>query len=490
MYLKHLYVFFILFILIVSCAPYKMKAIRAKRDANYQLVIKFGLRHLKNHPNDDGAIRLLEEAAEQYYDAVNEKISHYEQLEEWSKVSVIAGESYETFSQLIGIVGIEFPTKTELDYLANKKDYSNVNRAEEIYQQGLQFYQDEDFSNALDKFTEVKEIIRHYKDVDNLLSQTKQKIAADEYKQALRLISQNEHEQAIQKLEMVVDYSPDFSEAQQKLLNTKNDLAQQYFQQAASYDQQSNYKAAYNLMSKVLSYQNSYPGAREKYNELRDKLTVRLAVFPFVVKNLSEKFGETAYQKITSNIGAKKSDFIMLLDRQNPNTIFQEQALPQTGAIDEKHAVEVGKLSGVNTMVLGSVSLISISDVKPRKTIKTGEYKQSYLDPRKVKRTRKVPFTYTVYEKSRSVEMNLNYRIISVETGEIVFSKSDNETVTDVALWLTCPKERVKDLPSEYKNKVSSSSEPKSKDSLISEAIENLSRHAADVILSQLVNGG
>jgi TolB-like protein len=47
---------------------------------------------------------------------------------------------------------------------------------------------------------------------------------------------------------------------------------------------------------------------------------------------------------------------ILLVERANLNKIIDEQALGQTGLIDEKNAAEVGKLAGAQFMVLGNIA--------------------------------------------------------------------------------------------------------------------------------------
>ncbi len=489
MYLRRLIIISVLISVGFSCAPYKMKAIRANRDDNFKLAIKYGIKHLKGHPDDQGTIKLLEQAARDYFDKVNKEISHYQKNEEWEKIAQVAAQTYTTFSELINVVGIQFPTKKEMDYLTNVKERSNVNKAEELYSEGMAYFKTGDFVEALEKFSQCQQFYRHYKDSDELIAQSKYKIAMVEYEQATQLINQQKYEDACSKLERVIDYVPDFSDALQKLSFCKTELAQQYFNQADNFSQQGKYKSAYSAITKTISYQPDYPGARQKWNELRDKLTVRLAVFPFEADRLPASFGTIVSQQITTKLTAEKSEFLSLLDRQNLDKIFKEQALSQTGVIDENTAIEVGKMSGVNAIMVGTVGLVSYTDSKPMRSVKTGEYEETYLDPRKVKRTRKVPFKYTLMNKERAVDININYRIISVETGEILSSQSDNMRLTDKAEWVICPDRYVKYLPSSEKAKIGSKREPESREGIVNNAISNLAQQTANVIVTKLVKG-
>lgn len=490
MFKRQILISFLILCLIISCAPYKMKAIRAKRDNNYERAIQYGLRHLQGNPNDQATLRILEESAKHYFQATKQQIAHYQKIEEWGKVQYAAQTSHDLLSQLISVVGIQFPTKAELDYLATIADQSNIKKAEELYVEGLRYFKDGDFADALEKFEEAQKFVRHYKDTDDYLVKTKYSLAGAEYQNAMNFIRQQEYEQALEKLESVAQYAPNFQGVNEQISNTRDLLAQRYFQQAESFSQAGKLKNAYDLLGKVLSYQPDNSEAQEKYNELREKLTVRLAVFPFETKKLTSDFGDIATQQITAELMKRKSEFFMLLDRQHLQKIFEEQALSQTGVIDEKTAVEVGKMSGVNAIVVGSVSLISSGIAKPTSTTKTGYYEESYLDPRKVKRTKKIPFNYTVYQKQSNVEVNISYQIISVETGEILENKSDNQQQSDIASWIVCPADRVKDLPGSDRDKVGAAKEPQSPKSLINKAIDELSNDAANFIASKFMYGG
>ena len=82
-----------------------------------------------------------------------------------------------------------------------------------------------------------------------------------------------------------------------------------------------------------------------------------IAVFPFEdsnVKTESVKLGESiAEMMITALI---RTDSYKVIERTQLDKILEEQALGQTGAIDEETAVDVGKLLGVDAVVIGSVS--------------------------------------------------------------------------------------------------------------------------------------
>jgi len=476
----------IVLIIFPHCAPYKMKAIRAQRDHRYDLSIKFALKHLKSHPNDQAIVELLNNAARGYYRNLKTEIEHFEKLDNWDKVVKIAEQGYRTLSEVTKVVGTNFPTKEEINYLQSKSEQSRFKQADELYSEGVKLYNSGDYAEALIKFKEIDSYIRHFKDTEKLIIDSNQKLASQQYQKARDLLNQGKLQEALTGFERTSQYVPNFLDVQQQISQVKGQLADNYYNEGQSLFNAGEYKKAYNLLKKSLSYQPDHSLARELFNETKNKLTIRLAVFPFSSSKLDQKFGSVVTQKILSKALPRKSEFIMFLEREHLQKIFEEQALSQTGAIDEKTAIQVGKLSGVNTIVVGSITLISSKKTNPTKRMLTEHYDKRYRDPKGVQRTKKEPFNYTAYEVESSVEVNMSYRLINVETGGILFNESFTERISDTAEWITCPKEFVKHLSSSEKNKIKASKEPKSTASLINQAIDSLTEQAASKIMAQV----
>ncbi len=478
--------FLMVFIIFPYCAPYKMKAIRAQRDHRYDLSIKFALKHLNSHPNDQAAIALLNNAAIGYFDELQKQIQHFENLDSWDKVVRIADQGYRTLSEVTRVVGASFPTKEELNYLQSKSEQSKFKQANELYAEALKLYQNGDYLEAREMFEKIDSYVRHFKDIDRLMADANQKLASAAYQKARNLLSLGQLEDALESFERTTQYVPDFLDVQLQIRQAKEKMAEKYYDEGKALFDNGDYKNAHGALQKSLRYNADNQMAKNLFDEAKDKLTVRLAVFPFSASKLDQKFGNIVSQQILDGAMPRKSEFIMFLERENLQKIFEEQALSQTGVIDEKTAVQVGKMSGVNTILLGSVTLISHKKTGPTKKILTGQYDKKYRDTKGIQRTRREPFNYTAYEVNRSVEVNLNYRLINVEAGSIIFNESLSERVSDTAEWISCPKEFINNLSGSERSKLKTSKEPKSKDSLINQAIASLSKQAASKIINQV----
>jgi tetratricopeptide (TPR) repeat protein len=95
-----------------------------------------------------------------------------------------------------------------------------------------------------------------------------------------------------------------------------------------------------------------------------------------------------------------------IVDRTHLNRILQEQALHQTGAVDEKTALQLGKLLGPAVMIFGQVS--------------ENSYRE-YTRSEEVKSTKEgVEEVTTKYTKVGKGLFQINIRLLSLVTGEIL----------------------------------------------------------------------
>ncbi len=473
-------------IVLTGCSAYKMKAIRAQRDHRYELAIKFALRHLSSHPSDPSMLALLDQAALGYFEQIQQTILHFERLDDWQRVTQLAEEGYRTLFEVSRVVGTNYPSKSQLDLLQSKREQSKFKHADALYSEAMKFYQQGDYATALQRFKAVNSYLPHFKDTVRLLADTQQNLAAKEYQNARNLLNQFQLEAALEAFQRVTEYQPNYLDTQQQIDRVKAQLADKHFQEGQRFFKASDYKNAYRSLQQALRYQPDHHQAKQLFDDAREKLTIRLAIFPFASSKIDAKFGELASQRLLAQALPRRSEFVVFLEREHLQKIFEEQALSQTGAIDEKTAVEVGKLSGVNVIVVGSITLVSqkVSGPTPRQL--TGYYDQSYRDAKGVQRSKKEPFQYTAYEVQRTAEVNISYRFISVETGEILFNESVTRAVDDRAEWITCPKEFVKYLSYAERNKINAAKEPKSLDSLINQAIDSLTDQVASKMISRL----
>ena len=514
-------------IYLIGCAPSLMKSKMAMRDHRYNLALNYALRHLHSHPESKSAQSLAERAARHYYDARRAEITRFEQLEYWDKMAAVSEETYRKLVQVSQISQINFPGKSELAFLKSKTDYSSNRQAETLYRQAQQYFQNNKFESALLAFTKVEKYITNFRDTKQQISRVKAELGKSCFQSGMNFFRKNDFSSATVQFEKVLQYVPahqsaidylsrcknsqarlayqqgriamqkkdfqqalkrfrearqyvpDFEDVNFRIQRATYEIGQSILKQAEQLEARGNYQEAMHKFKNVLEYQPDNSEAQEKYQALHNKLTIRLAVLPFKTNKLDTKFGGLATDQILSSLTSKPNQFLELVDREHLQEILEEQALAQTGIIDETEAVEVGKLAGVNHIMAGNVTRVSSKAIRAVPTRKTAYYKKNYLDPKGIKRTKKAPFNYTEYVNKRTVMVSMSFRLISIETGKIIDQQTFTRTQSDAAKWVVCAKERVKDLPGAAKSNLQGSKIPKTESQLVNEALEQLSRKVA-----------
>ena len=275
---RYVLLFQLLLIFLISfptCAPYKMKAIRAQRDQQYDLSIKFALKYLDSNPNDQSVIELLNRAAKGHYDDLQKKIEHFEKLDDWDRVVQVAEQGYRTLSEVIKIVGTDFPTKEQLSYLQSKSEQSKLKQAEALYSEAVRYYGNGDYLEALNQLKTVESYIRHFKDTDKLLADINQKLASQEYQRARDLLSQGNLEEALIGFERTSEYLPSYLDAQYQVNQVKAQLADKYYNEGRTRFDAGDYKNAYHTAQKSLSYQPDYSPAKNLFDEAKALLLAK-----------------------------------------------------------------------------------------------------------------------------------------------------------------------------------------------------------------------
>lgn len=521
-------------VLLGSCSPYRMKAKMASQDGRYDLALDYALKHYERNQGSQSALHFLEKIAQKYQDQARAEISWLQKNDDWSQMTEFSRRTEERLAGLLRVRGISTPSREDIKYFQQMAESSNLKQTEELYNQGLAKYNAGEFeaalalfrtsanliknyknsadlirlsqeqlaeanyakgiaafnagnySQALEQFEQCLGHTENYKDAGSYVQKSKENLALAAYQQAQILARQGNYEAALTEYEKTQGFVPNFMDVGMQLEKTRRQYAQKQYEQAQSALTSGQYRQALANLDKVLQIQNDYPGAREKYDETKAMLTLRLAVLPFQAVGLTQSFANAISEKIIAKALPQKSEFLVFVDRENLEKVLQEQALGQTGAIDEKTAVQVGKITGVNVMMTGKISLLGVNEPRTTQSTRTGSYQQSYRDPRGVQRKTSKSFNYTVHERSRSVNLQISYSLIDVETGQIIDTKSFTKLQTDKAEWISCPPDRINDLPGGDKNKLSASQQPRLADALISDAMEDLSQQAVASFMAKV----
>jgi len=246
----------------------------------------------------------------------------------------------------------------------------------DLYTQGVNYLDEENFSEAEVSFTELIKFSTNYKDAKELLN---------------------------------------ISYAEPRYIDGKRLL------------EQSDYRGSYNSFSQVLTRIPNYKDAKESRAEALELGIHTFVFFPFENVTSTPHVESKIASYISNNLSNLNDPFLRLVDRSNFDKIIKEQELALSGIIDESTATKIGNLLGAKTAITGKV--ISCTTNKTNLKGQRKEGYQSYtvkkIDPETNKSyntTKYKKISYKEYARSVRVNIGFQYKIISLETGEILRS--------------------------------------------------------------------
>lgn len=236
------------------------------------------------------------------------------------------------------------------------------------------------------------------------------------------------------------DYQNDLRQAKNELLKNMELAAEQHYQSGLYLSKQldqENSKLAAKEFQKALGFIPNYKDATSLYDQARILGTKRIAIIPFENKSGKNKYGaigEMITDQIISNLLKNPSamEFLEIISRDQLQQIIQEQKLGLSGIINENTAIEVGKILGVDELVIGQITQITSSETpvthkvsKNEKTISAekGDYK--------------IYATVTEHQKKASASIVGSYKIVDVKTAKMVTGDSFKKDYSFVSEWAT-----------------------------------------------------
>jgi len=235
-------------------------------------------------------------------------------------------------------------------------------------------------------------------------------------------------------------YNSELREAKDALMANKELAAEQHYQSGLDLLKISDIeksKAAAKEFKKALSFVPDYKDASSMYEQARKLGIKRIAIIPFENKSGKNQYGaigEMMTDQIITDLIQNKTamEFVEIISRDQLQQVMQEQNLGSSGIISENSAIELGKVLGVNELLIGQITQITSSETsttskvyKNENTIysKQGNY-QVYAE-------------VTEYQKGASASINGSYKIIDVKTAKMITGDSFKKDYSFLSHWGT-----------------------------------------------------
>lgn len=268
-------------------------------------------------------------------------------------------------------VSLKFPAQYEVDYADVKMSYLG-----DLYTEATSYLEEENYGNAQSLFNKITNLDASYKDAYEL-----QNIAFAEplYRQGINAMNNVRYRTALYSFEKIRYRLP-------------------------------NYKNVSELESEVL-LEGAFP----------------IAILPFENGTTTSGIDATVSAYALTALSNINDPFLKIVDRENLQMILHEQHLGLSGIFNEESAINVGELTGAKAILTGTVLTYKVDRGRYYPSEKNGYEKY------KVKKTntstgvetwvtkyKKVK--YTEHYGKRSVRLSVQIKLVSLTTGEILFT--------------------------------------------------------------------
>jgi len=255
---------------------------------------------------------------------------------------------------------------------------------------------------------------------------------SNQYDKGTELLSSGNYDQSDAIFTEINRLDPDFRDADKLAILSKAEPL--YIKAEASFDKE-HYREAYKHYTSVLKLDKNYKEASEKREYAHKKAMLTIAVLSenqFYPKETQQLNAYVSNQLVDAN-----NPFLTIIDRSNVDKIVEEQKIGMNGTVNQNIAVSAGNLMGAKVVLLGKI--VNMKKTDGRLNSKTVEaYKkvsyQVYDKSIKANKThiRYDKTNYTSHYQKNVVELSYQYKLISVETGQVLRTGVYSDNIDDV----------------------------------------------------------
>tara|TARA_R110002050_G_scaffold300722_2_gene471907 strand:+ start:49978 stop:51381 length:1404 start_codon:yes stop_codon:yes gene_type:complete len=249
---------------------------------------------------------------------------------------------------------------------------------------------------------------------------------ADRYEVAGDLLYEEKFDDANLVYKEILELDPEYKDVQD--LSLTSTIEPLYRKGVAEFDLE-RYRSCYGMMSRVLVQKPMYKDAIDYKERALEEGQITLAILAFESNVAAKKnIANAIHGDVVSGLIKSNDPFIKVIDRTNMDALIKEQKINVKNASTGNGAIQTGELLGANMLIKGKLLRYSSTGGSIHSYRKQGfeSYRVKKVNPDTKKtyyETKYKRVNYTEFEGSASVFVEVQYQMISAETGEVV--KSD-----------------------------------------------------------------
>lgn len=274
------------------------------------------------------------------------------------------------------------------------------------------------------------ELPSHYKD---RYEESLEVYMEDLYKEGIAYFSNKNYIEAKRKFNKIKGYDPNYKDISNFLLLSFAEPL--YGAGKTAYDRE-DWRTAYGFFDQIYVKEPDFKDVTELWKSSLEKGTFPVAIAKFESSYGNRKVSEKIHTKIVDKITKIENPFAKIVDRENMDEVIAEQTLGLSGVVDEASAADVGKILGAKGLITGNI--IHYKETKgilQKKVVAAYEaYEVTVTNPDTGKEEKQTKFKktrYTEYYRKNEVLLDVQFKCISLETGEIIFSDVIQKTAID-----------------------------------------------------------
>jgi tetratricopeptide (TPR) repeat protein len=261
----------------------------------------------------------------------------------------------------------------------------------------------------------------------------------EQYEVGLSLMDEKQFEAAEEVFREIERIQPDYKDS--KKLREISYMEPYYIKGLSALDDEA-FRTAYYAFDEVCMIDPSYKNAHELKDEALENGMITLGLIPFE-NGTSKPQLETKATAITLNALSRIEDpFCKVLDRTNIEEILAAHELNLSGIVNESTAAEAGELLGVKYLIGGTVLEASTEKGEIKRLKKWGheQLKKEVVNPESGEKEIETSYkkvAYYTHEQRNRAYASIQVKILSLATGEVLFSKLFSTERADEVFYAT-----------------------------------------------------
>lgn len=286
------------------------------------------------------------------------------------------------------------------------------------------------YAEILDKYNIEVEEPAYIKNDFELL---KQEYLEKQYNEGKMLMGQEQYGAAEKLFAEINSLEPAYKD----VANLKQiAYVEPYYKQALEAYSNESYVKAYYIMDNIIAQDPNYKDVKSMREDCLELGLFTIAILGIDNVTGDNVIGHKIQATLLTELTKNTNPFIKIIDRENMESILEQQRLNLSGVIDENTAAEVGELLGAKAVVSGRIIEREMTTGKTTTFNRNGYQAYSVKQFNKVTQkdeyvTKYKKVGYKEYYQMNEVKLSYQVQVTSLETGEIIFSRVFDQDKND-----------------------------------------------------------